>query len=103
MGRQRNRPQMKNKRILHKSYMKWRQFIRYIIYSNDYKDTQQHEKRYRKHKKKDQSEVKNAISEINNTLEGINSKLDEAEEELVFWKTRQKKTHQAEQQKEKRI
>ena len=46
--------------------------------SKDYKDTQQHEKRYRTIKK-DQSEIKNAIPKINNTLVELKSRLGEAE------------------------
>ena len=49
------------------------------VQSNDYKETQQHEKRHRSDEK-EQSEIKNAIFEINNTLEAKNHRLDEAED-----------------------
>ena len=55
-----------------------KQFIKYRVQSNSYKDSQQHEKRH-KNIKNVQSEIKNAISEIKNTLEGINSRLYEAD------------------------
>ena len=91
MGRQRNKPQMKNNRILQKNWMQWRQAIYQRVQSNDYKDTQHHEKDIETIKK-DQSEIPEintleGISEIN-TLEGINSRLDEAEITSVIWKTR---------------
>ena len=65
-------------------YGKWKggkQFIRYRVYSNDCKATQQHKKRH-KNTTEYQSEIKDAISEINNILEGINRRLDEAEDQI---------------------
>ena len=40
---------------------------------------------------KGQEEMKNTISELKNTVEGIKSSLDEAEDQIRSWKTRQKK------------
>ena len=53
--------------------------MRYRVQSNDYKDTQQHEKDIETIKK-DQSEIKNVIPERTNTLEVINSRMDVAED-----------------------
>ena len=81
MGRQRNRPQMKEQLNfpeepdeMEASNLSARDFRIVIlkILNSMKKDIETI--------KKDQSEIKNAISEINNTVEGINSRLDEAED-----------------------
>ena len=52
MGRQRNRPQMKEQENSpEEELMKQRQAIYHRVQSNDYKDIQQHEKRRKHHKK----------------------------------------------------
>ena len=81
MGRQRNRPQMKEQEnfpeeldemeVSNLSDRDFRVMILRILNSMK-KDIETIEK--------GQSEVKNEISEINNTLEGTNSRLDEAED-----------------------
>ena len=81
MGRQRNRPHMKEqvnspeeRDEMEARNLSEREFRVIIIrvFNNMKKDIETI--------KKDQSEVKSVISEINNTLEGINSKLYEAED-----------------------
>ena len=76
MGRQRNRPQMKEQENspeeldeMEESNLSHREFRVMIIriLNSMKKDIEIIVK--------DQSEIKNAISEINNTLEGINSRL----------------------------
>ena len=83
MGRQRNRPQLKEQENsqeeldeVEASNLSDRQFRVMIIriLNSMKKGTENIQK--------DQSEIKNAISEINNTLEKTNSRLDEAEDLL---------------------
>ena len=83
MGRQRNRPQMKEQEnfleeldemeVSNSSDGQFRVMIIRVL-KNMQKDIETI--------KKDQSEIKNAISEMNNTLEGINSRLDEAQDQI---------------------
>ena len=80
MGRQRNRPQMKEQENspeeldeMKASNLADREFKVMIIRTlNSMKEDIETIKKY-------QSEIKKAVSEINNTLEGINSRLYEAE------------------------
>ena len=81
MGRQRNRPQMKEQENsleepdeMETSNVTDREFRVMIIriLNSMKKDAETI--------KKDQLEIKNAISEINNTPEGINSRLDKVED-----------------------
>ena len=62
------------------------------VQSDDYKDTQQHEKRHRNNKI-GPVRNKNEISEINNILEGINNKLDEAEVRISILEDKVEKKH----------
>ena len=84
---------------------KWKggkQFIRYRVESDDFKDTEQHGKRCRYHKK---GPVRNKECNIriNNKLEGINSRLDEAEDQISNLEDKVEENTQAEQQKGKII
>ena len=90
MGKQRNRPQMKEQEnspeeelnemeASNISDIEFRVMIIRIL-NNTKKDTETI--------KKDQSEIKNGLSKINNTLEGINSRLDEQRIKSVIWKAR---------------
>ena len=104
MGRQRNRPHMKEqvnspeeRDEMEACNLSEREFRVIIIrvFNNMKKDIETI--------KKDQSEIKSVISEINNTLEGINSRLDEAEDQISNLEDKVEKNTQAEQQKEKTI
>ena len=95
MGRQKKKKIQNERTSEFSRRARWnggKQLIRYRVQSNDYKDTQQHEKRHRNHKR-EQSEIKNTISEINNTLEGINSRLDEAEDRISDWENKVERKH----------
>ena len=83
MGKQRNRPQMKEQENspeeldeMEESNLSHREFRVMIIriLNSMKKDIETMQK--------DQSEIKNAISERNNILEGLNSRLDEAEDKI---------------------
>ena len=103
MGRQRNRPQIKEQENFPEeelnemearnfSDIEFREMIMKVFNSMK-KDLETI--------KKDQSEIKNTIFEINNTLEGINSRLDETEDQISDLENKVEKITQAEQKKEK--
>ena len=53
--------------------------------------------------KKDQLEMKNAVTEMKNTLQGIHKRVDEAEDEISVWNTKEQKTPNQNSKKKKRI
>ena len=91
MGRQRNRPQMKEQENspedldeMEAIYQIGSLMIIRILNSMK-KDIET--------SKKDQLEIKNIVSEINNTLEEINSRLDEAEDGVSILEDKVGKKH----------